>query len=126
MKLTAVDHVALWVSDLEKAKAFYVDALGFTVESEHKRPERDDAILNLRMGEIRLELFCGGAHPPRASWPEALGLRHLAFRVASIDAAVRALQEKGLKPEPVRTDPFTGTRMTFVSDPDGQPIELRE
>ena len=126
MKLIAIDHVALWVSNLENAKAFYVDALGFVIESEHSRSERGDIILNLCMGEMRLELFCGGEHPPRASRPEALGLRHMAFRVAEFDAAVRTLAEKGFMAEPVRTDAFTGARMTFVRDPDGQPIELRE
>ena len=124
--LSGIHHVALWVSDLAKAKAFYVDALGFAVESEHVRPERGDTILNLRVGEIRLELFSGAGHPSRASWPEALGLRHLAFRVADVDAAVKALAAKGIAAEPVRADTFTGERMTFVCDPDGQPIELHE
>lgn len=126
MTLAGIHHVALWVSDLAKAKAFYVDALGFAVESEHARPERGDTILNLCMGEIRLELFSGMGHPPRVSWPEALGLRHIAFRVTDIDAAFKALAGKGFAVEPIRRDTFTGERMTFVNDPDGQPIELHE
>ena len=124
--LSGIHHVALWVSDLVKAKAFYVDALGFAVESEHARPERGDIILNLRMVDMRLELFSGAGHPPRMSWPEALGLRHLAFRVTDIDAALKVLADKGVVAEPVRTDAFTGERMTFINDPDGQPIELHE
>ena len=78
------------------------------------------------MVDMRLELFSGAGHPPRMSWPEALGLRHLAFRVTDIDAALKVLADKGVVAEPVRTDAFTGERMTFINDPDGQPIELHE
>jgi glyoxylase I family protein len=124
LNLQGFHHVALWVNDLAAARAFYVDALGFDVESEQTRPERGDTIWNLRLGEMRLELFCGAGHPPRASWPEALVLRHLAFRVQDIDAAVQTLAEHGFEAEPVRTDAYTGERMTFVRDPYGQPIEL--
>ena len=122
--IDACHHIALWVSNLAKAKAFYVDALGFTVADEHVRPERGDAVAHLRLGEMVLELFAGAGHPSRASYPEALGLRHLAFRVHDIDAAVKTLAEKGIAAEPIRTDAFTGERMTFIFDPDGQPIEL--
>ena len=126
MMLQGVHHIALWVSDLSRAKEFYGARLGFTVIRETPRAERGDVILDMRMGDIALELFCGGAHPPRASYPEALGLRHLAFRVDDMDAAVKALREAGIEPEPIRADAYTGKRMTFFFDPDGQPLELQE
>ena len=34
IKTTGIDHVVLWVNDLERAKAFYVDLLGMTVNHE--------------------------------------------------------------------------------------------
>ena len=64
--------------------------------------------------------------PKRPSYPEACGLRHLAFRVADIEAAVAELAEKGISCEPIRMDPYTKTRMTFFADPDGLPLELHE
>ena len=124
--LGKLHHVALWVSDVQKAKEFYVDRLGFALLRENARPERGDVKLDLRMGDMELELFCGGGHPPRPSYPEALGLRHMAFHVEDIDAAVAALALAGIRTEPVRTDPYTGKRMTFFADPDGQPLELHE
>ena len=92
-----------------------------------RRPERNDVILFLRADEhTQIELFGMPNPPPRVTNPEACGLRHLAFRVEDIDAAVEALAQKGIACEPIRTDPFTGNRMTFFRDPDNLPLELQE
>ena len=64
--------------------------------------------------------------PPRVNAPEACGLRHLAFAVADVPAAVAELAAKGVACEPVRVDPQTGKRFTFFADPDGLPLELYE
>ena len=61
----------------------------------------------------------------RVSETEAYGLRHIAFRVVSVDKMVAELESKGIPCEPVRTDTFTGEKMTFFRDPDGLPIEIR-
>ena len=34
IKTTGIDHVVLWVNDLERSKAFYIDLLGMTVNHE--------------------------------------------------------------------------------------------
>ena len=124
--LNAIHHIAIWASDLERTRAFYVDTLGLSMVRECARPERGDVILTLQVSGVELEIFCAPGHPPRPSYPEALGLRHLAFRVADMDAVIAALAAKGVAVEPVRVDPFTGGRMTFLHDPDGQPLELHE
>ena len=59
-------------------------------------------------------------------YPEACGLRHLAFRVENIDEAVAWLESRGVGCEPIRVDEFTLKRMTFFHDPDGLPLELHE
>ena len=51
--------------------------------------------------------------PKRLSRPEACGLRHLAFRVTSVDETVKELNAKGIETEPVRFDTFTNKKMTF-------------
>ena len=73
-----------------------------------------------------MELFIIKNSPARVNYPEALGLRHLAFQVDSVEDTVRALQEKGIPTEPVRLDSFTGKKMTFFRDPDGLPLEIHE
>ena len=64
--------------------------------------------------------------PHRPSYPEACGLRHLAFAVAELQAWVEHLQRSGVAVEPVRLDEFTGKRFVFFQDPDQLPLELVE
>ena len=126
MELNQIHHVAIIVSDYPKAKAFYVDKLGFPVIREVYREERNDHILTLKVGDTEIELFGMPNPPQRVSNPEACGLRHLAFRVADMDEAVAWLNSLGIETEPVRWDPYTNQRMTFFRDPDGLPLELHE
>jgi len=124
--LSAVHHVAIIVSDYGRARRFYVDTLGFEVIRENYRPARDDWKLDLKLGDMELEIFGVPAAPKRPSYPEACGLRHLAFRVENIDEAVAWLESRGVGCEPIRVDEFTLKRMTFFHDPDGLPLELHE
>ena len=127
MELSAIHHVAIIVSDYAAARDFYVEKLGFSVLRENYRPEKRDWKLDLRLnGETELEIFAPEKPPKRPSYPEACGLRHLAFRVDSVEAAVRELEALGVACEPIRTDTFTGKKMTFFHDPDGLPLELHE
>jgi len=124
--LNACHHVAIIVSDYQKSRAFYVDKLGLEVIRENFRPERGDWKLDLRLGDMELEIFSAANAPERVNNPEARGLRHLAFRVESAEAAAAWLNSMGIPTEPVRLDPFTGKLFTFFRDPDGLPLELHE
>ena len=73
-----------------------------------------------------MELFSFPDPPARRDNPEAQGLRHLAFAVADLDAAVARLEGFGVAVEPVRVDEYTGQRYTFFKDPDSLPLELYE
>jgi glyoxylase I family protein len=74
----------------------------------------------------QIELFSFVDPPRRPSYPEACGLRHLAFEVEDVDLAVLDLRAHGIAVEEVRIDPHTGKRFTFFADPDGLPWELYE
>lgn len=127
MKLNSVHHIAIIVSDIESAREFYVNKLGFEVIRENYRPERDDWKLDLRVDEhTELEIFAEKNPPKRISHPEACGLRHLAFRVESVEEIVHELEAMGVPCEQIRTDTYTGEKMTFFADPDGLPIEIHE
>lgn len=126
MKLETIHHVAIIVGDYQRARHFYVDLLGFEVLRENYRAERDDYKLDLKLGSSELEIFGIKAAPPRPNYPEAKGLRHLAFKVSDIESVIAELAEKGITCEPVRIDDFTGEKMTFFFDPDGLPLELHE
>lgn len=127
MKLNKIHHIAIICSDYEKSKDFYVRILGLNPIREVFRQERDSYKLDLEVNEdYQIELFSFPNPPKRPSYPEAAGLRHLAFEVDDIDEAVEDLLGHGLDIEPIRLDPFTDRRFTFFADPDGLPIELYE
>lgn len=126
LKLDKVHHIAIIVSDYARSRDFYVNKLGFEIIRENYREARNDYKLDLRLGDCELEIFGIKDSPARLSYPEACGLRHLAFRVDCIEEAVRELEQLGIEAEPVRIDEFTNRKMTFFKDPDGLPLELHE
>ena len=127
MNLQSIHHIAIIVSDIQAAKKFYVDKLGFPVIRENYRADRQDWKLDLRVNEqTELEIFAEKNPPRRVSRPEACGLRHLAFQVDNVDDTVRELEQMGIPCEPVRLDVYTNKKMTFFFDPDGLPLEIHE
>ena len=127
MKIISIHHIAIICSDYERSKKFYTETLGLAIISEHYRVDRDSYKLDLAVGDrYQIELFSFPDAPARLSYPEARGLRHLAFAVNDLDEAVVELHEKGISTEPIRVDELTGKRFTFFSDPDGLPLELYE
>lgn len=126
MKLDSVHHVAIIVSDYRKSREFYVDKLGFQVIRENYREDRRDWKLDLRCGDLELEIFGQSWAPERPGYPEACGLRHLAFRVEDIEGTVKELESLGIECEDIRLDTYTGKKMTFFHDPDGLPLELHQ
>ena len=126
MFLTKQHHIAIISSDYAEAKEFYMDKLGFELYREVYRPEQDDYLRMLRKGDTVLELFIKPEAPARVNNPEAMGLRHLAFRVEDAEAAAQWLHSRGIETEPVREDPYNGGKFTFFRDPDGLPLEIHE
>lgn len=126
MNFNKIHHIAIIGSNYERTRHFYVDLLGFHVIRENYRVDRDDYKIDLKCGEQEIELFIIKNAPRRASYPEALGLRHLAFDVSDVEETAHQLEKKGIKVEPIRIDEFTGKKMTFFKDPDGLPLEIHE
>jgi len=127
LELRRFHHVAVIATDYERSKRFYTEVLGLRVVRETHRAARGSYKLDLELpsGDA-VELFSFPDPPARPSRPEAAGLRHLAFAVDDLDAAVAALTGRGVAVEDVRVDETTGLRFTFFADPDGLPLELYE
>ena len=119
-------HIAIISSSWEKAKDFYIDKLGFQLTREVYRPAQNDYLRMLQLGETTLELFIRPDAPQRVNNPEAMGLRHLAFRVEDAVAAAAWLNSRGIETEPIREDLVNGGKFTFFKDPDGLPLEIHE
>ena len=121
-----VHHIAIICSDYVRSKAFYGDVLMFPLIRETYREARQSWKGDFQVGAVQIELFSFPASPLRPSYPEAQGLRHLAFGAAAFDAVCERLSGAGVILEPVRLDEATGRRFTFFADPDGLPLELYE
>jgi len=127
MNIKAIHHIAILTDDYQRSKQFYTEVLGFGIVKETYRKERDSYKLDLSIaGKYQVELFSFPNYRERGSYPEAKGLRHLAFAVEDVAAAAAELQARGVPVEPVRMDELTGKRFVFFTDPNGQPLELYE
>src|SRR4051812_29327951 len=114
MQPLAVHHVSINVTDVAAAKEFYVGRLGLT-----ERTDRPD----FSFGGPWLD--CGGqqVHLIEGAPPPAVG-QHFAVLVEDLDATVAELRADGLAssdPGPVGT-----SRQAFVTDPDGNTVELHQ
>ena len=123
-----VHHIAIIGTEYIKTKEFYVDKLGFEVISEHNRPEKNDIIINVKQGNLVLEIFIKEAAPlrPKIPSPEYSGLRHLAFKVDDVEAVLKKFDELDIAHEELRYDDFDNRKMAFFFDPDGLPLEIHE
>ena len=127
MRMRRLHHAAVICSDYAASRRFYTEVLGLRVVAEQYRAARDSHKLDLALPDgTQIELFSFPHPPPRPSYPEACGLRHLAFEVDDVAAAAAGLEARGVAVEPVRVDEGTGRRFTFFADPDGLPLELYE
>lgn len=125
--LLRIHHAAIICADYARSRRFYVETLGLTVVAEHFRAERNSWKLDLALPDgAQIELFSFPDAPPRPSWPEAQGLRHLAFAVNDVARCKAELEAAGIAVEPIRIDEFTQRRFVFFADPDGLPLELYE
>ena len=121
IEIHQIHHVSLAVTDLEKSKKFYKDVLCL---EEIKRPDFDFPGAWFQVGSQQVHLIV---------YPSAATLRgtreliskegHFAFRVASYDDTLKWLHEMNVE---VYENPTSrsGFAQIFVSDPDGNLIEL--
>lgn len=116
-----IHHVAIICSDYPRSKRFYTELLGLKVIAENYREARDSYKLDLALPDgSQVELFSF----PDAPFPEAQGLRHLAFQVDDVEHVKEYLEAREIEVEPIRIDEFTGKAFTFFKDPDGLPLEV--
>ncbi|MFA9417155.1 VOC family protein [Natrinema sp. HArc-T2] len=119
-----VIHTALWVSDIDRTREFYVDALGLT---ENWSFTGDDDVENVYIGGDNAE-FQFKYDPEGGPDIDSGTMAHVAVSVDSTDETVERLVER-VDP-PIQRAPTTmddlGLRVAFVEDPDGYVVELVE
>lgn len=120
MTVTNVAVVSVPVSDQERAKAFYVDALGLELVRD------DRSIPGMRWIQVRPP--GGGTALTLVTWFESMpagSLRGLVLRVTNLQALYDTLSARGVKFEGPPTRQPWGIE-TVVYDPDGNGIVLQQ
>jgi catechol 2,3-dioxygenase-like lactoylglutathione lyase family enzyme len=149
--LESIDHVNIVVHDLPRMLDFYTRALGLreamrvTISGEWI--DRTVALRGAQAECVYLELPNGprvellkylnppASRPPELGTSNTPGLRHMAFRVDDIDAAVARLREadvtffSGVQDVPTSQVTYAGgvrKRLVYFHDPEGNLLELCE
>lgn len=128
LELRSLSHIGIRVRDRARSLAFY-RVLGF--EEAHWFEGPKVAILTHATG-LEINLIVNADAAPGA--PNQLmdvpekhpGITHVAFRIASIDAAITALAEASIAISEGPVDLGGIALALFVRDPDGNVIELNQ
>lgn len=114
IKTTGIDHVVIWVRDLERSKRFYMDLLGMSVAHEN---------------EWQSFLWCGGqqialfdASRRGVEVTSGRELNHMALRMEpeSYEETKARLEEEGIAVNGRQGDPTC----VYFDDPDGHRLQL--
>jgi catechol 2,3-dioxygenase-like lactoylglutathione lyase family enzyme len=114
-----LELIAVPVSDVDRAKAFYADVVGFHVDHDHRVDE------NLRFVQLT---------PPGSACSIAIGqglvetepgsVKGLQLVVGDIEAAYADLKGRGVEVSDVQEFPWG--KFTFFADPDGNAWSVQE
>jgi catechol 2,3-dioxygenase-like lactoylglutathione lyase family enzyme len=128
-RVTAIHHIAIQTSDLDRALAFYVDLLG--AELLVRRPFKAREMAWLRIGSLQIELFSVRRGQQLLSWNDDYsGPVHLALVVDDVDAFLAAATALGATLHPSHPEPFVppvpgAGKIAYLLGPDGEEVEIR-
>jgi catechol-2,3-dioxygenase len=126
MQVKELGHLVLYVHDLDRSRRFYRDVLGWH-EVAGDTPLQFPAAA-FSSGRTHHELLLIEVGPDAAPLPNGrhVGLYHFGLKVGETDDelrdAVRQLEQAGVRI--VGTSDHTVTHSVYITDPDGNEIEL--
>ncbi|PCE63913.1 VOC family protein [Sediminicola luteus] len=124
-----IEHLALWVSDLEKMKAFYLKYFELESNKKYFNPKKDFSSYFLSFAHgARIELMhrpdiasiLAEAHPK-------LGLAHFAISLGSkekVDILTETIRKDGYTVVGAPRTTGDGYYESVISDPEGNLIEI--
>lgn len=120
--ITGVSHLALYVHDLDKSRAFYKDFLGFA-EAPYVKKNKDGSIhlIWIKINDTQtIELF----EEPKDRVGNPDRLNHLGLVTDDAEAMRQYLASRGVKVPDQTPLGSTRNKNYFVQDPDGHNIEM--
>ena len=119
LKPKAFHHAAVRVTDVPRARDFYINVLGF---KELPRPDVPNPGAWLALGDVQVHLVNGpvsnGADPSMATRP------HIAIVMDDFQSVSAELDKHGIKHKVIMGS--VAGSIVALTDPDGNAIELRE
>jgi lactoylglutathione lyase len=123
-----LEHVAVWVRDLEKMRAFYVSRLGGRAGQRYVNPRTGFSSYFVSFGDAaRLELMSADDLRPGGADERVAGYAHIALSVGSreaVDSLVAALESHGVAIAGRPRTTGDGYYEAVVLDPEGNRIEI--
>jgi lactoylglutathione lyase len=118
-RILGIAHMALYVTDLQKARAFYRDFLGYEEPYVLKREDGSDRIAFIKINDQQyIELFAGN---PRQDGGH---LNHISFLTDSAEGMRKFLAARGVMvPESVGKGRIGNLNFNIL-DPDGHTVEI--
>jgi catechol 2,3-dioxygenase-like lactoylglutathione lyase family enzyme len=117
--MDGVNHVGIYVGNVDEAKAFFTEKMGFrdafTVRDDKGQPTLAYVQAS---ADTFIELQPSGANRPA-------GISHVGLRVEDIRATIAALKQRGVTVEEARVS-STKSMIANVTGPEGVRIELSE
>ena len=143
--ITGVGHTGIVVNDMDKMIAFYQDNFGFekVLDTQVGGKEADDIvnfqieserIVMMALGETQIEMLeyrpSGREYPADYLSNDLFGV-HLALETNDMEKEYQQLKEKGVTiiskgPQTIPDSHpiFAGTKLLYIQDPEGHPLEL--
>jgi catechol 2,3-dioxygenase-like lactoylglutathione lyase family enzyme len=123
LEISGFSHVAIRVTDLQRARRFYVELLGFPVALEI------EGVVLVKAGSalVGIRADAAGAKPGDRFDPHRVGLDHVSFAVDSVeqlDRIKRDLDAAGVPNDGVHDEPELNAKGLVFYDPDGIALEL--
>jgi catechol 2,3-dioxygenase-like lactoylglutathione lyase family enzyme len=113
--------VTVWVSDQDRAREFYVEKLGFELQSDESYGEQSRWLEVVPPGaDTALTLV----KPHDRSHPDPGGAAHIVFEADDIDATYEELKSRGVEFTQPPEKQEWGRTMALFADPDGNAFVL--
>jgi lactoylglutathione lyase len=125
-----IEHIALWVADLERIKDFYMTYFGVTTGDKYTNPKKQFTSYFLYFGsdQTRLEIMHRqDIEPNQGKRGFVEGVAHFAISVGSkqaVDALTERLRTDGYTIESEPRTTGDGYYESVVLDPEGNYVEI--
>jgi lactoylglutathione lyase len=124
-----IEHIAIWVKDLERMKEFYVKWFDFQSNEKYTNPKKGFSSYFLSQGQenCRLELMTRETELFTASQHDLYGWAHIALSLGSkekVDSLTKQMEEAGINCVGQPRWTGDGYYESVIEDPEGNKIEL--